>query len=298
MTKIVEKDRNRKVVEIVKLFLRSVVFYRKLYTDYREGSLKFSSVQELVDDKGQSLLFNLKKNCQALYRGNDNSTEREKLFDLAVGSIFHEAMIIRENCYQLEVYRPRVALIKEKAPKTPLERKFLREVDLILNRAKKRLSEELKETDTLITNTLEQLKGLLLSYKENGLLVRFLLEEEGLVEEAFGKGSLDDLLSHMYGGGRLEALIAAAKSYYQSGYYDKARDAVAKALAIRTSDNIRFLFLLYSGMNDYYEGNSQAALEHLREAKALAENLTVDDEALKRIDSITSRILEPQQQGR
>ncbi|MEE9200348.1 MAG: hypothetical protein V3V45_02785, partial [Candidatus Brocadiales bacterium] len=145
MIKTEEKDRDRKVVEIVKLFLRSAIFYRRLFSDYQEDNLRFDKIQELVDDKGQSMLFNLKKSCQMLFRNNNYSTEQERLFDLAIGSIFHEAMIIRENCYQLEVYMPKVSLLKEKTAKTSYEKKFLREVNHILVRAKKRLSEELRE---------------------------------------------------------------------------------------------------------------------------------------------------------
>ena len=297
MAEITEKDRDRKVVEIVKQFLRSAIFYRELLSDYHMGNLRFDAVQELVDDKGHSMLFNVKKNCQTLFRNNDHSTEREMLFDLAIGSIFHEAMIIRENCYQLEVYMPKLYKLKQKASKTSLEKKFLREENHILMRAKKRLAEELKETNTLIINTLEQLKDLITGYHENDLLVRFLLEEEGLVEEAFGKESLDGILSSMYKGGRQEAFLVAAKSYHKSGFNKKAKEMTDKALAIRSDDNIRFLHLFYSGMNDYYERDFSGALENFKQAKALAEHLHDYEENIEKIESITPRILELQHES-
>ena len=40
---------------------------------------------------------------------------REVLFDLAVGSLFHEAMKFRENFYQREVYGPRVRALRDAA---------------------------------------------------------------------------------------------------------------------------------------------------------------------------------------
>lgn len=297
MIKVAERDKDRKVVEIVKLFLRSAVFYRKLFTDYQKGDLKFGDVQELVDDKGQSMLFNLKKNCQALFRNNDHATEEEMLFDLAVGSIFHEAMIIRENCYQLEVYMPKVSQLKKKAVKTSYERRFLKEENIILVRAKKRLAEELKETNSLIKNTLEQLKVLLTSYSENGLLVRFLLEEEELVEKALGRGSLDAILSSMYEGGRLEGLIIAATSYHKSGYNNKAKEMIGKVLAMSPDENMRFLYLFYSGMKEYYEGNLSEALENFKQAKELTKNRPEDNESLEKIESIESKILKLQHEG-
>lgn len=297
MAEITEKDRDRKVVEIVKQFLRSAIFYRELLSDYHMGNLRFDAVQELVDDKGHSMLFNVKKNCQTLFRNNDHSTEREMLFDLAIGSIFHEAMTIRENCYQLEVYMPKLYKLKQKASKTPLEKKFLREENHILMRAKKRLAEELKETNTLIINTLEQLKDLITGYRENGLLVRFLLEEEELIEETFGKESLDEILSSMYKDGRQKAFLVAAKSYHKSGYNKKAKEMSDKALAIRSDDNIRFLHLFYSGMNDYYERDFSGALENFKQAKALAEHLYDYEENIEKIESITPRILELQHES-
>ncbi|MEE9515137.1 MAG: hypothetical protein V3V54_03810, partial [Candidatus Brocadiales bacterium] len=275
----------------------SAIFYRELLSDYHMGNLRFDAVQELVDDKGHSMLFNVKKNCQTLFRNNDHSTEREMLFDLAIGSIFHEAMTIRENCYQLEVYMPKLYKLKQKASKTPLEKRFLREENHILMRAKKRLAEELKETNTLIINTLEQLKDLITGYRENGLLVRFLLEEEGLVEEAFGKESLDGILSSMYKGGRQEAFLVAAKSYHKSGFNKKAKEMTDKALAIRSDDDIRFLHLFYSGMNDYYERDFSGALENFKQAKALAEHLYDCEENIEKIESITPRILELQHES-
>lgn len=297
MIRVTERDKDRKVVEIVKLFLRSAIFYRKLFADYQNGNLKFDDVQELVDDKGQSMLFNLKRNCQVLFRNNDHSTEQEMLFDLAIGSIFHEAMIIRENCYQLEAYMPKVSELKKKAVKTPHEKRFLKEENVILARAGKRLSEGLKETNNLIINALEQLKDLLASYSENGLLTRFLLEEEGLVEEAFGKGSLNGILSSMYKRGRLEGLIVAARSYHKSGYNDKAREMASRALTISSDNSILFLYLFYSGMKAYYDGDLGAAIEDLRQAKELGADLPDGKENLEKIESVESKILQLQHEG-
>lgn len=290
MTIAAEKDRNRRVVEIVKQFLCSAIFYRKLFSDYQKGRLRFDDVQELVDDKGQSMLFNLKKNCQLLFRNNEHSTDQEILFDLAIGSIFHEAMLVRENCYQLEVYMPKVSKLKEKVIKTSHEKKFLREVNHILSRARKRLAEELNETNTLIENISEQLKDLLSGYSENGLLIRFLLEEEELVEDALGRGSMDGVLSSMYKGGRLEGLIVASKSYCKSGYNNKAKDMTERALAISPDENIRFLHLFYSGMTNYYERNLTGALKDFEQARKIAGDTPEYKEGLENIASITSKI--------
>ena len=57
-----------------------------------------------MGDGEDSVLFRLKERCHALFRGGEQPSEvvmrREALFDLAVGSLFHEAMKFRENLYQ------------------------------------------------------------------------------------------------------------------------------------------------------------------------------------------------------
>lgn len=293
-----DKDRNRKIVEVVKLFLRSITLYRQFYNEYQKGSLRFEEVQKLVDDKGQSLLFNLKKICHSLFRGNNSSSDKEQFFDLAVSSIFHEAMIIRENCYQVETYGPKARFLEGKPQKGPHEKKFLKELDRTLERARKRLSVELKETNCLLSEALEQLKDLITSYPENGLLVRFLLEDETLVREIFGPEGLENIFSTMYKEGRLAALQVAARSYYDSGYYRQAADTIKRALALTTDNKTRFLYFFYSGLRDYYEDNDyQRALENFRLAKELGEHLFVSyPEYLKRINSLSKVMQETPQE--
>lgn len=288
-----DKDRDRKIVEVVKLLLRSAALYRQLYHEYQKGTLRFEEVQKLVDDKGQSLLFNLKKICHSLFRGNHFSSDKEQLLDLAVSSLFHEAMIIRENCYQVETYGPKAKFLEGKPQKDPHEKKFLKELDRTLERARKRLSVELRDTNALLSETLEQLKDFITSYPENGLLIRFLVENEALVREVLGSEGLENIFSATFKKGRLEALHMAAKSYCSSGYYRQAADAIKKAMALTTDNETRFLYFYYSGLRDYYEDNNyQGALENLRIAKELDAQLPVSHpEYLKRIDSL-SKVIE------
>lgn len=288
-----DKDRDRKIVEIVKLFLRSVVLYRQLYNDYQKGTFRFEEIQKLVDDKGQSLLFNLKKICHSLFRENNSSSSKEQLFDLAVSSIFHEAMIIRENCYQVEAYSPKAKSLERDTQKGPHEKKFLKELDRTLERARKRLTVELKETNALLGETLEQLKDLIAGYPENGLLMRFLLENEALVREILGPEGLEDIFSTIYKEGKLTALQVAAKDYYNSGYYQQAADTIKKALAITADNETRFLYFFYAGLRDYYENNYPVALENFQAAKGLEARLpTLLPEYLKKIDALSKIIQE------
>ncbi|HHT9153437.1 MAG TPA: hypothetical protein ACFYEM_07910 [Candidatus Hypogeohydataceae bacterium YC40] len=287
-----DNDRNRKVVEVVKFFLRSVALYRQFYSKYQKGAISFENVQKLVDDRGQSLLFNLKKICHCIFREGNASSEKEQLFDLAVSSIFHEAMIIREYCYQVETYSPKAKSLEGKTQKSTHEKKFLKELERTLERARKRLSVELKETDALLSETLEPLKDLIASYPENGLLVRFLLENENLLREILGPEGPDNIFSAMYKEGKLLALQVAARSYYDSGYYQQSADAIKKVLALTPHNEVRFLYFFYSGLRDYYEENNyEGALENFRLAREIeASTYPSHPEHIKRIDSLTQVI--------
>src|SRR5215831_5009120 len=78
---------------------------------------RFEEVQALAGDTESSALFRLKERCHALFRAGElgGDLPRVALFDLAVGSLFHEAMKLRENLYQLQVYAPKVEAARSQA---------------------------------------------------------------------------------------------------------------------------------------------------------------------------------------
>ncbi len=72
------------------------------------GTLCFGDIEEFVDDRGRSCLFRLKEMYEGSFRKFDAAKHTEKkLYDMTVGYIFHQAMILRENLYQLEYHKPK-----------------------------------------------------------------------------------------------------------------------------------------------------------------------------------------------
>src|SRR3990172_2817201 len=124
MEKDTGESRNRNVLEIVRGLLLSEVAFQEIFRKYKEGHLRFSDIGNWVDDKGQSLLYNLKEQCHSFFRDRKESSlnRNEWLLDLVIGSIFHEAMKLRENLYQMEVYRPKYLEYESKAGKSPYEK--------------------------------------------------------------------------------------------------------------------------------------------------------------------------------
>ena len=87
-------------------------------------------------------------------RGKGVAMRRAALFDLAVGSLFHEAMKFRENFYQREVYGPRVRALRSAAGEETDA--LFQEFEKILGIVSTRLVEGLEETETLLAQTSEQ----------------------------------------------------------------------------------------------------------------------------------------------
>ena len=218
------------LVEIVRDFVEAHQLWRSLVTRYRQGELRFEQLKELVGDDESSVLFRLKERCHAQFRSDRKdlppTMHREALFDLAVGSLFHEAMKFRESLYQREVYGPKVRALRTSAGEKAAESLFV-EFEKILSGVSRRLEEGLHEVEILFGQTVEQLRVLLLLHRRNGFVARFLVENAKVSEEIFDV-SFDALLAEIYDS-PAEGYRTAGRSYLMSGYYEAAIDALGAA---------------------------------------------------------------------
>ena len=188
MEKETQGSRDRNILEMVRGLLLSEVAFREIYKKYKEGNLRFSDIGNWVDDKGQSLLYNLKEQCHSIFRymGKGPLQKNEWLLDLAIGSIFHEAMKLRENIYQLEVYRPKYLQYKLKAGKSAYERDYLQQFERIISKAEQGVAEGMEETRSLFQDAMAQLTDFFKGSARNAFLVRFLLEHLVLLRKVYG----------------------------------------------------------------------------------------------------------------
>jgi len=254
------------LVDIVREFLVAHQLTRTLVSRYREGKLKFTALAELIGDDESSVLFRLKEQCHALFR-QDRPTAppdpREALFDLAVGSLFHESMSLRENFYQREVYGPRVeALHSESGAESE---GLFREFERILASVAVRLENGIVETEGLFERTRDQLAVLLVVHRENGFLARYLIENEVLVNDVFSMG-LEKLLAEIHGeAGR--GYEVAGRSYLGSGYYEQARCAFqeARRRGVSARGDLVSLEACATGMRAYLDGNYAKCVANLSE---------------------------------
>lgn len=217
-------------VDVIRDFLTAHRELRRLFALFRAGGLRFEDLDPVVVDDERSVLFRLKERCHALFRPRGGprreAPERGLLFDLVVGSLFHEAMKFRENFYQREIYGPQVRALRGRAGEGADG--LFREFEKILGTVSTRLGEGLEEVETLLAQTCSQLALLLQQHADDGLVLRCLIEHPQLVEEAFGQG-LDGLLARLQHGDAARSFELAGRSYLESGHYAEAERAFAES---------------------------------------------------------------------
>jgi tetratricopeptide (TPR) repeat protein len=250
------------LVDIVREFLLAHRLLRRLFERQRNGALRFEDVQALAGDTEASVLYRLKERCHALFRSGARGEDlpRVALFDLTIGSLFHEAMKLRENFYQLEVYAPKVEAARRDAESG--SEGLFEEFARILTASRERLAEAFAETAALLEQTRRQFRVLLRVHRNDGLVTRYLLENRELADDVLGE-PLDAFLTSIHGD-PVAAFALAARSYLTSGYFDEAQSALHEALARdSTRDDLRRSLAYADGMTAYLRGRYEEALRDL-----------------------------------
>ncbi|MBI4495971.1 MAG: hypothetical protein HY697_03450 [Deltaproteobacteria bacterium] len=258
-----QKERDRRVVEIVRHFLLALGLFQEQLAKFRRGDLRFADLAKFIDDQGHSVLFALKRSCHNLFRlGNSSVSRREQLFDLTIGSIFHLAMKMREDLYQLEIYAPRYLDFNHKKAGSEGDKILSRQFKKIISRAEISFREGMEEISLLFGDIFRQFQELLSDYRENGLLLRFFLEEEQLLREVIGEGVLEKLFHTLFGGDEGLGYRRAGESYLESAFYAQAHQAFSRALQIRPDDlDLQFKIHLSCGLERFYSFAPEQALE-------------------------------------
>jgi tetratricopeptide (TPR) repeat protein len=250
------------LVEIVREFLLAHRLLRRVSERYRAGRLAFAEVGELVGDDERSVLFRLKERCHALFRGAGGNGEigATALFDLAVGSLFHEAMKFRENFYQRSSYGPKVRELRRAVLRD--ESGLLSEFEKLIGAAGIRIDESLQELDTLLGQTTTQFRILLAAHLEEGALARVVAARSRELAEVFGT-SPDALLAELYGSAAA-AWARAGRSFLASGFFAEAASGFREAARLgRSSDEDARLLHFAEGMAAYLAGRYAEAVARL-----------------------------------
>jgi hypothetical protein len=110
-------------------------------------------------------------------------------------------MKLKEDIYQIEDY----SLEWVKVKKLKVNPKDIEEeTHIIINNAKKNIYEEMKRLDYLFSKAALRLHKILPIYNKNFLLIKFLIEEENLLEKVLGQKALKKILKKMFPKGQEE----------------------------------------------------------------------------------------------
>lgn len=252
------------LVDIARDFLDAHQAVREVASRHRSGDLRFEQVVSLVGDDEASVLFRLKERCHRAFRIEGKPTAESaagSLFDLAVGSLFHEAMKFRENVYTRDVYGPRVLALRD--ADVPDAAGLLRESDKIIEDSALRLEESLAEAETLLAQTARQFRVLLAAHPGHHVVTRFLVEKREQVLDVLGD-PVEAVLAEVFGSAS-EGLAVAAHSYLTSGFYEPVFPLVDEALAHGVdADRAARLRTYAEGMQAYLEGRYGDALGALQ----------------------------------
>jgi len=220
--------RNEQIASVFRRFLVArVAFDAMLETSRPPERVRYEPIDIFVE----RTLFGLKEECHALFRvagkPAGDVVHAEGLFDVLIGSIFHEMMKIKENCYILEHYGPTyrsIGAIAGRRVRVPMyERLFFRATKRIIERASSAVYDDIQAAKQLFDDAAEHLLSILPRFANNGLVTRMLIENEQLVEMAYGEDGLERVLGAMYGGRLAHAQLHAAVSYMAAGRFDEAR---------------------------------------------------------------------------
>lgn len=275
----------KKQIDLIK---ESICVYEKAKqcrTLFREEKLYFASMEGFVDDRGISCLFRLKEMCHDLFRNSNDATYKEKLFDITVGYTFHEAMKLRENLYQLEYYRPQCDIALQNL--TDQEKKIVNEIGVLVNKTKTRMKEGFKEIMILTDEMVRQIKDLIILYKNNYLLPRFLYEQEKSLIKIYGRKGFDSILQATFADGRPLLIFKTAHSYLESQYYGTAR-TLFKRITMVDKNNYAalFLYLYASSYYFYFKNMFTRALMLAERAHKMNIDKTMKDSYMQSLNSL------------
>jgi len=251
-------------VQLLREFLSAHAELRGIFTEYSEDKIPFAKIRALVGDDDRSVLYRLKEKSHALFRAHGMATRavrREALFDLAVGSLFHEAMKLRESLYQREVYAPRVASLREAADEESDE--LFEEFDRILDNSVSRLGEVISEVRALMAQTRDQLRRLLVERSGDRFVTRCLLSRREQVDATFPEGFMG-VLEAMHGN-TVTGLIEGARALLESAYFVEAAAALREAGEDPTAPRAELeqLGLYAEGMQAFLIGDYSTSLATL-----------------------------------
>lgn len=195
------------------------------------GSLSFSILNGLINtESNKGPLWWLKDSAHNVLC-NPAAPASARLLDWGIGYIFHEVLKLAEAVQQHRSYLPEMQTLARSL--SPSAQADIAGFHLMIGRE---LSEDLARGVRRIRNLLGAARRvLILAYAglgSNCLLGRGIYIERAVIQSVFRDEEYDELITSIFGPEPETLFLVAGRSFFEGGYFEKAREAAAEALKI------------------------------------------------------------------
>ncbi len=216
---------------IVKDFFKSYDFFRDLETSFQENGLSYEGMDLWVGtQKAKGMLWQLKDMSHSMWKDAEPQQNPDTfIFDWMIGTLFHEAMKLKENLYVLVHYQPvynALNLNTEAEETNDTCPTFFNEITDEISRSMRRIH-------CLYEKALDRLYAITEEERDNALLIRYILDAKREEPEKWDQANgLGTLLHRLFPGRMDEAYCIAGESYLEGSWYTEAKNAFEQALKI------------------------------------------------------------------
>jgi len=159
--------------------------------------------------------------------------------DWLLGSVFHEAMKLKENIYLLNTYGPAAIRMRDMPEASSV--RVLRpagsfprlsnmvDAETLIRRIAADVVDQMEQIGFLLGQANFILRMMMPDLAANMLVVRLLVEKEELVLSGWGE-RIEELFADMFSGRAAEGFCAAGRSYLSAQWYAQALDMYERAL--------------------------------------------------------------------
>ncbi len=189
-------------------------------------------------DKGQ--LWELKDICHMIWPEHDRRHDiHGALIDWLVGSVFHEAMKLKENIYLLNAYGPAALRLQGLSSQAVVELSdtgsamprlsTMVDVELLIRKIGIDVGRQMEQIGILLGQATCILRMMMPELSDNPLVVRLLIEEEDTVRALWGE-DITAVLADMFAGSSALGFCMAGRSYFAGQWYREALTVYGRAL--------------------------------------------------------------------
>ena len=217
-----EERRDEFLRDIIQQFFDIYLKFNESYQSFRkDGKIKFSLLSQWVgteDNKGP--LWNFKDLVHNLLDRPHQFLTHEIAFERAIHLIFHQFMSFKEHIYVLEQYEN---IAKERFKRVDEELSgALKDFQKLMMEIRVEMPGEIDSAKELFDTSAKLLRLSLPSYRDNKLVIRYLVENKDKVERVYGKGEWKKILERIFNKKLEKAYYLTAQWYFENGDYSKA----------------------------------------------------------------------------